>query len=88
MYLMFLCMHQMAHRSHILRTMKQTLLFTGLLEVAMSTAAAVGQLHGRNGDGSGFIHVDDRHHFLGGGLTTWHLDMENDEREEESGMVN
>lgn len=70
LYLMFV------HRCHILRAMKQTLLFAGLLDVAMSTAAAVDELHRGNDDGAELIHVDDRYHFLGGRLTTWHLDLE------------
>lgn len=62
----------------MLWTMKKTLLLGGLLEVAMSTAAAAGLLHGGNDEGAEFIHVDDRHHFLGDGMTTWHLALEKD----------
>ncbi|KAG7241136.1 hypothetical protein INR49_025879, partial [Caranx melampygus] len=45
-----------------------------------STAAAAGQLHGGHDKGVGFIHVDDRYLFLGGGLTTWHLHNNKDRR--------
>lgn len=58
--------------------MKQTLLFAGLLDVAVSTVAAAGQLDGGNDDGAELIHVDEGHHFLGGGLTTRHLDLQED----------
>lgn len=64
---------QMAHSFHILWITNQTLLFAGLLDVLMFTAAAAGQLHGGHDDGARFVHVDDWHHFLGGWMTTWHL---------------
>lgn len=67
--------------------MKQTLLFAGLLDVAMCTAAAASQLHRGNDNSAELIHVDDRHHFLGGGLTTWHLDLEEDKERRESGVA-
>lgn len=76
--LMFLCGRQVAHTCHMLNRINETLLFVRLLDVAVSTAAAAGQLHGRNDEGVEFVHVDDRHHLLGGGLTTWHLDLEKD----------
>lgn len=74
---MLLRLHPLAHRCHILKIMNR-LLCAGLLDVARSTAAAPGQLHGRNDEGAELVHIDDGHHFLGGGLTTWHLDLEKD----------
>lgn len=63
-----------------IRTIKQTLLGVGLLEVSRPRAAAAGQLHGGNDDGAVFIHVEDMHQFLGGGLTTWHLERDKERR--------
>lgn len=75
--LLFLCGCQVAHTCHILsrREQSRALLHAGLLVVAVSTAAAAGQLHGRDDKAVEFIHVDDRHCRLGGGLTTQHLDL-------------
>ena len=57
------------------RTIKQTLLGAGV-----HTAAAAGQLHGGNDDGAVFIHVEDLHQFLGGGLTARHLEGNKERR--------
>lgn len=77
---MFLFVCQAAHRCHILRVIKLTLLCAGLLDVHRSTAAAAGQLHGGDDDGVGFIHVGNRHLFLGGRLTTRHLHNDKERR--------
>lgn len=66
----------MARRHFFNSTRKQVLLVTELLDVSRSAATAVGQLHRGNDEGAEFIHVDDGNHFLGGGLTTWHLHLE------------
>ena len=76
----FLFTFQVAKRCH----RKTTLLSVG----PRSTAAAAGQLHRGNDDSAGLVHVDDGHQFLGAGLTTCHLDLQNKQREvEESGIV-
>lgn len=48
----------------------------GLQDAVRCTSAAAGQLHGGNDHGVEFIHVDDGHRHLGGGLTTRHLGLE------------
>lgn len=72
MHIMFffvcVCATQMSHTNK-----KTNFTLCRLLDGAVSTATVVGQVHGGNGDDAEFIHVDDRHHFLGGGLTTCHL---------------
>lgn len=63
--------------------MSEALLFAGLLCVAVGTAAAACQLHGRNDERVELIHVDDGHHPVGGGLTTCHRVLEKDKKGEE-----
>lgn len=55
--------------------MNETLLLVRKIDVGVSMATAVGQIHRRNGEGAGFVHVDDTHHLLGGGLTAGHLPL-------------
>lgn len=59
-----LCFH------HIPKRMNETLLLARTIDFGVSTA--VDQIHRRNGEGAGFVHVDHRHHLLGGRLTAGH----------------
>lgn len=52
---------------------QDSLLLARILRVAQPTATVAGQLHGGNDNGAGFIHIDNGHHFMGDGLTAWHL---------------
>lgn len=58
-----------------------------LFGVAVGTAAAAGQLHVGNDDRVELVHVDDGHHPLGGGLTTWHRVLGKDQEKKGGGVI-